>query len=233
MTPRHQLASLRLWLDETPRDGALNMALDEAMLRAADEPWLRVYAWRERSISIGFSQPLNVVPAVQESWPLVRRWTGGGAVVHDGDWTYTLAFPAAHEWSVAQTGDSYRWIHEAFIDALSACGISGAMLQPVSSSDGIGVCFVEPARHDVMLDGRKIAGAAQRRTKAGMLHQGSVQLECVPQNLASDFASQLSRLVKTTSQHDAESLLLDQAMKLVATKYGTQSWLHDRKAAVA
>ena len=77
-----KLDTLRLWHDVTPRGGAFNMALDEAMLELADEPWLRVYGWREPTISIGFSQSLGAIPENRRDWLVVRRWTGGGVVEH-------------------------------------------------------------------------------------------------------------------------------------------------------
>src|SRR6188768_2961812 len=138
-----KLESLRLWRDVTPRDGAWNMAFDEAMLRAAREPWLRVYEWREPTISIGFSQPLSAIPDARRHWPVVRRWTGGGVVEHDGDWTYTLAVPASLAVSEKRAADTYRWIHEAIIGAFGELGITGCSLQAQSTSDGIGVCFEE------------------------------------------------------------------------------------------
>ncbi len=98
------LDHLTLWLDDTPREGALNMALDEAMLFGASDVWMRVYKWSVPTISIGFSQPVSVVPADKAEWPVVRRWTGGGVVVHDGDWTYTLAAPGGHAVSEDRTG---------------------------------------------------------------------------------------------------------------------------------
>ena len=64
------LDQLVLWEDAVPRPGALNMALDEAMLRAAESPWLRVYSWDQPAISIGFSQPLAVIPESRRHWPL-------------------------------------------------------------------------------------------------------------------------------------------------------------------
>src|SRR6188472_1399388 len=104
-----KLESLRLWHDVTPRDGALNMAFDEAMLEVAQEPWLRVYHWREPTISFGFSQPPGAIPPQHRLWPAVRRWTGGGVVEHDGDWTYTLAVPACVSLGDQSAGDTYRW----------------------------------------------------------------------------------------------------------------------------
>lgn len=225
-----KLDTLRLWQDVTPRSGALNMAFDEAMLEAAELPWLRVYLWEEPTLSIGFSQPLAVIPESRRAWPVVRRWTGGGVVEHDGDWTYTLAVPAHFTLSDQRAVETYRWIHEALIATLTDAGIGGCSLQPDSTSDGMGVCFEEPARFDVVHLGRKIAGAAQRRSKAGFLHQGTVQPLTPPPDFALGFAAALAHAPSSVSQQDALRLLSARAEMLAAEKYGVPSWLEDRRS---
>ena len=225
-----KLDTLRLWHDVTPRNGACNMAFDEAMLEAAREPWLRVYHWKEPTISIGFSQPLSVIPEARRAWPAVRRWTGGGVVEHDGDWTYTLSVPARFALSDQRAVETYRWIHEAMISALADSGVSGCSLQPDSTSDGMGVCFVEPARFDVVRAGQKIAGAAQRRSKTGFLHQGTVQPLKTPPGFDLAFARALAHKPAVVSQDEALRLLAERAEILAAEKYGAASWLEDRRS---
>jgi lipoate-protein ligase A len=205
------------------------MAFDEAMLEVAQEPWLRVYHWREPTISFGFSQPSSAIPMQRRLWPAVRRWTGGGVVEHDGDWTYTLAVPARVSLGDQTAGDTYRWIHEAMILALEDSGISGCSLQPQSTGDGMGVCFSEPSRFDVVWNGRKIAGAAQRRSKTGLLHQGTVQPLRPPAGFEVSFARALSEKVTLMGQDDAVLLLAQSAERLAAEKYGTTSWLENRR----
>lgn len=221
---------LSFWEDTTPRSGPLNMALDEAMMEQASEPWLRIYQWSEPTVSIGFSQSLSAIPESNRAWPVVRRWTGGGVVVHDGDWTYTLAVPAAHPFGDRPAGESYRQIHEAMIAALAASGISDCLLQPVSTSDGMGVCFTEPARFDVVRNGQKIAGAAQRRSRAGFLHQGTVQPLQPPPEFAWKFARALAGKPVAIAQADVVKRMVERADALCSEKYGAESWLHDRRA---
>lgn len=209
----------------------MNMALDEAMLQSAREPWLRVYRWAEPTVSIGFSQPATAVPEARRDWPLVRRWTGGGVVVHDGDWTYTLAVPASHPASRERAPEFYRRVHEALMAALAECGVGGCELQSSSAGDGMGVCFEEPARFDVVgRRGEKLAGAAQRRAAAGLLHQGSVQSLEIPGGLAARFAADLAGEIAVVTQDEAEALLMDAARDLAVGKYGTPSWLENRTA---
>ncbi len=225
------LDSLTLWLDEPPRPAALNMALDEAMLLAATGAWMRVYRWAEPSISIGFSQSLDLLPEDKRHWPMVRRWTGGGVVIHDGDWTYTIAAPSGHSLSNERASETYRAIHAAMIEAMEDCGISGATLQPENTSDGMGVCFVEPARYDVVWQGQKIAGAAQRRNRTGFLHQGSVQQAPLPPDFGPIFAKRLAMNVILAPPRPTLESLLPVANRLAAAKYETESWTHDRNVA--
>lgn len=224
------LEKLCLWEDAVPRPGPLNMALDEAMMEQATEPWLRIYKWSVPTVSIGFSQALRVIPESKRAWPVVRRWTGGGVVVHDGDWTYTLAVPAGYPFGEQPAGESYRQIHEAMIAALAVSGITDCLLQPLSTSDGMGVCFTEPARYDVVRNGQKIAGAAQRRSRTGFLHQGTVQSLQPPPGFAWNFAGLLALEPTAITQTDAEKTLMGCAQILCAEKYGTESWLHDRRS---
>ncbi len=224
------LEKLCFWEDTMPRSGPLNMALDEAMMEQASEPWLRVYRWSEPTVSIGFSQALDLIPESKRTWPVVRRWTGGGVVVHDGDWTYTLAVPAGHPFGDQAAGESYRQIHEAMIAALVASGITDCLLQPVSTSDGMGVCFSEPARFDIVRDGQKIAGAAQRRSRTGFLHQGTVQPLQPPPGFAWSFARALAIETVAIAQSEAEKVLLERAQTLCSEKYLTESWLHERRS---
>ncbi len=226
-----KLDTLRLWHDATPRSGALNMAFDEAMLDAAQEPWLRVYRWQVPTISIGFSQSLTVIPEARRNWPVVRRWTGGGVVEHDGDWTYTLAVPVDFPLCDQRAVETYRWIHEGMIAALAHLGIGGCSLQAESMSDGMGVCFEEPARFDVVHEGKKIAGAAQRRSsRSGFLHQGTIQPLKPPAEFELEFARALANKPTVVSQNDALKLLQERSEILAVEKYGAASWLEDRRS---
>lgn len=226
-----RLPKLHLWTDVTPRPAALNMALDEAMMLAATEPWMRVYRWDKPSISIGFSQPIDVVPEEYRTWPVVRRWTGGGVVVHDGDWTYTLAMPAADALSQQRAADAYRWVHEAMVRALTEAGFGGGELQPESTSDGMGVCFIEPAKFDVVWQGNKIAGAAQRRAKSGYLHQGTIQSMTLPESFDQGFAAQMAEEVVVHEHLTTEARLASVAQALALKKYATDDWLKHRTVA--
>ena len=153
------------------------MALDEALLQSASElgrPVLRFYGWLEPAATFGYSQRYAEIEKLTLLRPLVRRPTGGGLVPHDADWTYSLVFPPGHFWYRYKAVESYRRAHEWIRDAFTNLNVTTS-LSPMSQKELPGQCFVGAEKDDVSWHGRKIAGAAQRRTRNGLLIQGSVQ----------------------------------------------------------
>jgi lipoate-protein ligase A len=156
---------------------AANMALDEALLERASivgRPVLRFYGWREPAATFGYFQRFKEVAAWTHLRPLIRRPTGGGLVPHDRDWTYSLVFPPTHFWHRLPAVESYRRVHEGVHQAFASLGIK-TELAPSPLRLTPGQCFAGAERFDVVRDGAKIAGAAQRRNRQGLLIQGSVQ----------------------------------------------------------
>lgn len=156
---------------------AYNMALDDALLETAAQrarPVLRFYGWTEAAATFGYSQKYSQVAAMTTLRPLVRRPTGGGLVPHDADWTYSLVFPAQHDWHRLKAAESYRRLHEWLAAAFALLQVP-ATLASSSQKEIPGSCFAGPDKSDLLWRGRKIAGAAQRRTRSGLLIQGSVQ----------------------------------------------------------
>jgi lipoate-protein ligase A len=154
-----------------------NMALDEALLNSAPElgfPILRFYAWTEPAASFGYSQGYVEIEKLTLLRPLVRRPTGGGLVPHEADWTYSLVFPPKHPWYRIKAAESYRRVHEWLRDAFSELNVS-TTLSSQRQKEIPGQCFVGAEKDDLLWHGRKIAGAAQRRSRSGLLVQGSVQ----------------------------------------------------------
>ncbi|MGD0253300.1 MAG: hypothetical protein ABSC01_11455 [Verrucomicrobiota bacterium] len=169
------------------------MALDEALLEAMSRlgrPVLRFYGWTEPVATFGYFQKYADVERVTSLRPLIRRPTGGGIVPHAADWTYSLAFPPGHEWHSLRAEESYRrvheWIRTAFAKlkvttALAPTPHSALLAAPKLCEGGrtphseMGQCFAGYEKFDVLWNGKKIAGAAQRRNKLGLLIQGSVQ----------------------------------------------------------
>lgn len=166
---------IRLWVDDGVRGGPENMAVDEWLLESCrDMPVLRVYRWTERWGSLGYFGGIDAARAAFPGLEWVRRWTGGGLVDHRDDWTYTLVVPVTEPMARWKGAESYREVHEALARVLATEG-SPAMLSTGDEGTGAAACFANPVEHDVTDgSGEKLAGAGQRRTRHGLLHQGSV-----------------------------------------------------------
>jgi len=171
----------RLLLDG-PGDGPWNMAVDDALLRSARgdaAPTLRFYSWDGAWLSLGRSQPLDAARRAlcrEAGVGIVRRATGGRAVLHGADLTYAVASP--NRLLPAGLHASYALLGEALRQGLAALGIaalrSGAGA-PGSRAGGFD-CFQSPAADELCVGGRKLAGSAQRRTGEGVLQHGSLRL---------------------------------------------------------
>ena len=171
-----------LLLNSGKCDAAFNMALDEALLAAMprlQQPVLRCYGWTEPAATFGYFQKFSEVAATTKLRPLIRRPTGGGIVPHDADWTYAVVFPAGHEWHLLKAEESYRRIHNWLRLAFTELKIE-TELAPCCKKTLPGQCFAGHEKSDLLWRGKKIAGAAQRRNKLGLLIQGSVQPPPVP-----------------------------------------------------
>lgn len=164
-------------LRSAPGSAALNMAVDEALLEAMPHlgrPVLRFYSWTEPAASFGYFQKISIVESLTSLRPLVRRPTGGGIVPHDADWTYSVAVPVSDPWYDLAAIESYRRIHEWICTAFALLNLQ-TEVAPTAHKAAVGQCFAGWEQFDLLWRGRKIAGAAQRRTRAGLLIQGSVQ----------------------------------------------------------
>ncbi|MCB1063157.1 MAG: hypothetical protein KDN20_09575 [Verrucomicrobiae bacterium] len=173
--------------------------MDEALLLCADQPVLRFYAWQKPEITLGFFTPTSTISGRQE--PLTRRWTGGGVVEHGEDLTFSLSVPRRFLASATSAGDRYRQIHEALALALRDHGLPQAIAAPslatTDHSDSPGFCFAEPVAWDVIdtASGEKLAGGAQRRSRAGLLHQGSVRLPPALRTMDHEWTSTFASLL--------------------------------------
>ena len=166
-----------LLLDSGACDCAFNMALDEALLESAPElqrPVLRFYSWTQPAASFGYFQHIADIERATSLRPLVRRPTGGGLVPHEADWTYSVVVPPNHSWYELRASESYERIHRWIQSAFASLGVA-TELAPCCRKDIPGPCFAGHEKSDVLWFGKKIAGAAQRRTRTGLLIQGSIQ----------------------------------------------------------
>lgn len=199
------------------------MALDEVLLGETSRPLLRVYGWERRSVSYGYFEPWEPVAVAYPGRERVRRWTGGGVVAHGDDWTYSLIVPRCESFARLNAADSYRIIHDLLADAMRGCARAGdeISLTPASFEKISRACFENPAQHDLLVGGRKIAGGAQRRSRYGLLHQGSVQGVEVPGDFAGRFAY---RLAKECLPGVLAASTEEEAAVLARSKYATEAW---------
>src|SRR5262245_18379562 len=154
-----------------------NMAWDEGLLEAASQlgcPVLRTYGWLEPAATFGYFQRFAEVERLTPQGTLIRGPTGGGLVAHDADWTYSVVCPPTDAWYELKAEESYRrvhtWIQEAFARTGIVTDLSGCRRRATP-----GQSFEGAERFDVLWHRRKLAGAAQRRSRSGLLIQGSIQ----------------------------------------------------------
>ncbi|MEY2482088.1 MAG: lipoyl(octanoyl) transferase [Verrucomicrobiota bacterium] len=218
------LDELLLYDDLDPKSAALNMAVDEAVLETTTSPALRFYRWRGPALSFGYFGVYADVADQRDRREIVRRWTGGGIVPHGDDLTYSIVIPAAHPLFAHSSLEIYSKLHEAIRRALQQNGIDALLANaaaPKLSED----CFANAVRADVISEGRKIAGAAHRRSRAGLLHQGSIQMDNLPGRFKEDFARMVcDRFERRTLSPD----VIERAAAIGAAKYGTPEWLTRR-----
>jgi len=186
----------RLIVDE-PASGSWNMAVDAAILEALSldsVPTLRFYRWARPTLSLGYFQTLGDRSRHRESQGIdvVRRATGGGAIVHDRELTYSLTIPTPSQRTGAVSW-LYQGVHECVIAALESSGLHAHRHGRASSlareSEPF-LCFQRRTDEDLIVSGYKVLGSAQRRRMSGVLQHGSLLLQ------ASPFAPQLPGLVE-------------------------------------
>ena len=199
------------------RSASWQMAVDEAILQMGSAlPILRLYRWAAPVITFGYFQEVAGVQSTSGA-PLQRRWTGGGVVEHGEDFAYSLILPARDRLARGKAQESYRVIHRCLAQSLVQCGLPAVLSEDASGSGN--ACFQHPVAGDVLCNGKKIAGAAQRRGRFGVLHQGSVQAACP--GLATIFPSLLSLRTATVSLDPTTSAAAD---RLDEEKYATDKW---------
>lgn len=165
--------------------GAVNMARDEAISRAvsagAQWPTLRLYDWAPPAISLGQSQRIssvNEAACKTAGVDLVRRATGGLAILHTDELTYSIALPIAHPLAEGDVMTSYRRIANAIVETLKRLGVRDANADRVAKEDKAKgpVCFEAPSDYEVVGGGKKLVGSAQWRRVDGVLQHGSLPL---------------------------------------------------------
>jgi lipoate-protein ligase A len=214
-------------------EAAFNMALDEALLENVSrlgKPVLRFYGWTESAATFGYFQKFSEVERATHLRPLIRRPTGGGIVPHDADWTYSFVVPPNHEWYSLKAIESYRRIHEWIQNAFAKLKIE-TELAPCCKKFAPGQCFVGHEKFDLLWHGKKIAGAAQRRNKLGLLIQGSVQPPISPSRKFFEIAMQevaRKQFAAAWSELLPDARLIEYAEELSRQKYSQKSYNRKR-----
>jgi lipoate-protein ligase A len=237
----------RLLIDP-PGPGAWNMALDEVLLeQAGRQPALcwRFYGWTEPTLSLGYFQASGDRSrhSASRQCPLVRRLTGGGAILHDQEITYSLAVPAENR--LARGRDQlYRLVHSALVATLADFSVAATLCAPTApNGEEPFLCFQRRASGDVLIGSVKIAGSAQRRRRGAVLQHGSVLLRrstAAPELpgledlrgkpiVREEFLpAWLHRLAHALDLHFLSAVVLEQekqaAHEIVAQRYSQSSW---------
>lgn len=180
------------FLDTGAQAGDYNMALDAAIAQsgAIAEPTLRVFNWQPNCISLGYHQNAEEVDQQkcrQAGIDIARRPTGGRAILHAQELTYSVIIPATHAWFEILPLDIYRRLSEAIAAGLRHLGANvnfapGEKLQ-VDGRPLRLACFASAARNELLADGKKIVGSAQRRFRQGILQHGSILLDTAHEQL--------------------------------------------------
>ena len=213
---------------------AENMAADEALLEEAatrGTPVLRFYSWKVPAATFGYFQNYSEIERATLLRPLIRRATGGGLVPHDADWTYSLTVPPPHAWYALSAVESYQRVHQWVADAFVRLGVA-AELAACCRKEAPGQCFVGAEKFDVLWQGRKIAGAAQRRNRLGLLIQGSIQPPPVQVSRA-EWQGAFCALAEEQWGVTWEALVVGEELRgrvaaLVGEKYGTEGFNRKR-----
>jgi lipoyl(octanoyl) transferase len=164
--------------------GAWNMGVDEAILASVGAgdapPTLRLYGWMPPCLSLGYGQrarDADTARIAANGWEIVRRPTGGRAILHADELTYSLSLPPEHPLALEDVVESYRAISRALMAALERLGAAVQAEKADKSTMQIGaVCFETPSHYEITVGGRKLVGSAQVRRTYGVLQHGTLPL---------------------------------------------------------
>lgn len=170
------------YLKQGSLDGAMNMAIDEALLELAKpgEAYFRTYYWNPPTLSLGAFQKysdVNLTELNKRGFGLVRRATGGRAVLHDKELTYSVMVKAPHDILATNVLDSYYQLCGGLVEGLRLLGVDAQLKRSDDPSLSTPSCFAAPTFNDIEAGGKKLVGSAQMRNKLGMLQHGSVLID--------------------------------------------------------
>jgi len=206
----------------SPAHGAWNMALDESILehvgRSASLPTLRLYAWDPACLSLGHAQPfadVDMTRLKERGWEVVRRATGGRAILHTDELTYSVIVPNDEPRLAGSVLESYNRLAQALLLAVKNLELPVEMKEGKSDGNSTPnpVCFEVPSVYEITVDGKKLIGSAQARKKEGVLQHGSLPL-----------AGDLTRICQTLV-FESESARTDASKRLLARAATVESAL--------
>lgn len=234
--------------------GSWNMSVDQAMLAQADEVGvvtLRFYRWQQPTLSLGYFQKSadRDEHAASVDCPLIRRASGGGAILHDDELTYSLCIPSKSRWSKRNEW-LYTMVHRAIVESLSTRGAKAKLFEvgqdPAGEKNAF-LCFQRRTSGDIVLNGHKVVGSAQRRLKNAVLQHGSILIsssrhaaelpgvnDLVDQEfnfeeIADELASQVSKMLDLAIvQRGFGEEEIQSAQKIEAEKFASDEWTLNR-----
>lgn len=237
MTKKYTKSGMQWRLIDSGRgDAFYNMALDEAILSlfpTTKQPVLRFYQWSPPALSIGYFQKvsrINVENCKKRGYHLVRRPTGGRAVLHDNELTYSLV--QSTEAMPKSISESYKEISRGLVSGLKKLGLP-AELCPTKSKGDTAACFDSPARYEIEIAGKKVIGSAQTRKQGVLLQQGSIPITIDVDEVLNLFKPNKKGLRKKASQalkNKAAGLAdFDQKLKIDDLKQAIKSGFEDQE----
>ncbi len=243
--------------------GPWNMALDQALVESVQAgqraPTLRFYTWARSTLSIGYAQPVarvDLQTAAALGVAVVRRRTGGQAILHEDELTYALALPRAHPLAGSGIIDSYGALSQGLLAGLNLLGVRAEIgrWSPPAGQQVDDICFASPSGHEILAAGNKIVASAQCRLRGAVLQHGSIVMShsadvyrlfglsprrppdglraCLPGPVT------VGGLIQMLAQGFANALNVDLApagpstverartQKLVQVRYADDAWLH-------
>jgi lipoate-protein ligase A len=231
------------------------MAVDEMLLESAQEQaaaCLRFYGWSEPTLSLGYFQTFTDRQGHLPSLPCaaVRRLTGGGAILHDAELTYSIVLPGAHPLATHRD-ELYQAVHGCLIETLESLGITARLCEPADKLEALRepfLCFQRRSPGDVLMGGsKKICGSAQRRRNGAVLQHGSLLWRTSPsapelpgvadlathplelESVADLWLGRLSgRLALDWQSDDLQQMEVDRVEVLVESRYAWENWTRSR-----
>jgi lipoate-protein ligase A len=252
------MGTVRVVIESEPQGGVRNMALDEALLEAAldrGECTVRWYRWNGPTVSLGYFQAADAAQAIPElaGLPIVRRLTGGGAILHHHEWTYSCTVPPGHPLAESPT-QIYDLVHERVVAALKEQGIGAALRgEALADREGTFLCFGRGDPRDIVMGGHKIMGSAQRRRRGSILQHGSLLVRrsehaqqfpgvadlvrqkgdvgsALDDRFIDRLGGSIGALFGECDAHTDYPAVVENRVDALLTKYATLDWSRDEKA---